>query len=228
MQSVIPSTNHPDTHPRWRSYTLKDALTLLVSPTRFAVEQFHTKPIRTWNWIFRGILAAWLIGLWFSGTGEVVRHMPWYLVYGALWLFPFSRVNELALGFYQDAIQRFKGPPSRTKMAPVDRLVLLVAAYFEVAAQFGILYFCALPSGNFSKDFHSIIHAVYYSVVTITTVGYGDITPQKSWAQIMCMYELAVGFIVITFALGSYLASLPGEQDRLQTATSKSNVETGR
>ncbi len=84
---------------------------------------------------------------------------------------------------------------------------MLVAAYFEVASQFGILYFCALPSGYFKDDFSSIVQALYFSVVTITTVGYGDITPKTPMAQIMCMYELAVGFIVVAFALGSYFAT---------------------
>jgi|SRR5579859_1033621 len=185
----------------------KDLLILLVSPTRFIIERFHTKPVRKWNWIFRGILAVSLVGLWFSGNGEVVRRGPHWSVYGLLWILPFSRVNELALGFYQDAIQRFKGPASRTKTAPVERLVWLVAAYFEVAAQFGILYFCVLPSSFFTRKFSSIIEAVYFSVVTVTTVGYGDITPVNQWAQMACVYELAVGFVVITFALGSYLAT---------------------
>jgi len=193
-----------------------DFLTLLVSPTRFTIERFRKKPIRLWNWIFRAILALWLVVLWFSRTGGVIRQLPHHLGYFALWLFPFSRVNELAIGFYKDAKQRFTGPPSRTKTAPIERLVLLVAAYFEVAAQFGILYFCALPSGYFNSDFRSIIEAVYFSVVTITTVGYGDIHPQNPWAQVACMYELAVGFIVITFAFGSYLATsqMPDQERR--------------
>ena len=188
--------------------TPSDLLIFLFSPTRFLIERFSDpKPIRIWNWVFRAILCVWIVGLLFGRTGEVVRQWPYHLGYVALWLFPFSRVNELTIGFYKDAVQRFKGPPNRSKIVPAERLTLLVTAYFEIAAQFGILYFCALPSGCFSSNFRSIIEAVYFSVVTITTAGYGNIHPQNSSAQIACMYELAVGFTVIAFALGSYLAT---------------------
>jgi hypothetical protein len=193
---------------KWVKPTLRDYLIILpISPTRFAIERFLVKPIRIWNWAFRSILVAWIVVLWLATNSKEVRQWPSTLGWAALWFFPFSRVNELALGFYQDAIQRFTGRLSRTKTAPVERLRLLVGAYFEIAAQFGILYFCALPSGYFAKDFCSIIQALYFSVVTIGTVGYGDITPQKSLAQILCIYELVVGFIVIVFALGSYFAT---------------------
>jgi voltage-gated potassium channel Kch len=191
----------------WAKPKPRDFLILPISPTRFAIERLSPKPIRIWNWGFRALLVVWMVGLYFTKTGALVRGWPSPTVWFFLWLLPFSRVNELALGFYQDAIQRFTGPASRTKTPPVERLKLLVWAYFEVAAQFGILYYCALPSGYFAKDFSSIIQALYFSVVTVTTVGYGDITPQKTLAQIVCMYELAVGFIVIVFALGSYLAT---------------------
>ena len=185
-----------------------DFLILPFSPTRFLIERFHDpKPVRIWNWIFRGLLVVWLVGLGFAGTGEGVRHWPLYLGWIALWLFPFSRINEIAIGFYKDAVQRYKGPPSRTKFTPIDRLELLAWAYLEAALQFGILYFCVLPKDYFNPAFRSIIDAVYFSAITITTVGYGDIHPQSSVAQVACIYELAVGFTVITFALGSYLAT---------------------
>jgi hypothetical protein len=53
----------------------------------------------------------------------------------------------------------------------------------------------------------TIIEAVYFSAVTITTVRYGDITATKPLSQLACMYELAVGFVLIIFALASYLAT---------------------
>src|SRR5438309_5656952 len=100
--------------------TLPDLWILPISPTRFLIERFpDPKPIRLWNWIFRTVLALWLVVLWFQGTGEAVRQWPLHIGWIALWFLPFSRVNELALGFYKDAIQRYTGPPSRTHFTPV-------------------------------------------------------------------------------------------------------------
>jgi len=98
----------------------------------------------------------------------------------------------------------------------MGRLKLLVAAYFEVAAQFGILYF-SLLGRSFKPEFSSIIDALYFSVVTITTVGYGDILPQTHLAKLVCIYELAVGFIIIVFALGAYLTTSLRDKDTERT-----------
>jgi hypothetical protein len=182
------------------------ALTLLLSPTRFAIERFKRIPIRTWNIIFRGIAIAMLTALLFANDGMTILHLPLYLGYIGLWLFPFSRINELVLAFYRDAFQRFDDCPNRRKITALDRLRFLVFSYFETAIQFGILYF-SLPHEGFSRAPASIVEAVYFSAVTITTAGYGDIVPIKWWSQLACMYELAAGFILIVFALGSYLAT---------------------
>jgi voltage-gated potassium channel len=183
----------------------KDGLILLVSPTRFLIERMTPKPIHIWNRVFRSILVLSLVALWFTSSGTV-RYWPYCLGYLALWFFPFSRINELALGFYQDAFQRFTDTPNRTEITPIRRVELLVAAYFEIAAQFGILYFSLLGQ-SFKPQFSSVIDALYFSAVTITTVGYGDILPQTQFAKLACMYELAVGFIVIAFALGAYFTT---------------------
>lgn len=192
-----------------------DILTFVVSPTRFIIERFENRDertIRIWNWIFRCALIACVVGLYGVKTGEAVLHIALGFGYIGLWFFPFSRITELGIAFYRDAFQRF-GPTTATTITPVQRLQFLVLSYFEVAIQFGILYFC-LPSGYFTREFSSIIEAIYFSVVTITTAGYGDIAPKKPWSQIGCMCELAVGFILVIFALGSYLATTPRPDER--------------
>jgi voltage-gated potassium channel len=151
-------------------------------------------------------MLASVVGLCLAKNGAVIRHLPFYLGYFALWVFPFSRINELGLAFYQDAFQRFGALVSTTKITPVERLQFLALSYFEVAMQFGILFFC-FPNGFFKQDFSSVTEALYFSTVTITTVGYGDIVPTKPWSQLACMYELVVGFVLLIFALGSYLTT---------------------
>ena len=200
---------------------LRHLFVFLVSPTRFALEQFRTKPRRLWNWTFRCLLAGFLLALWFARTPQWLRSLPYGLGYVLLWLLPFSRINELAIGFYYDAIGRFEGARSKTRNAAVERIKSILAAYFEVAVQFGILYFCLFPAGSFTRSFHSIVEAVYFSVVTISTVGYGDIAPATPWTQITAMYELGVGFLIVAFVLGSYLATTSGEPDDHQGARSK-------
>jgi hypothetical protein len=180
----------------------------VFSPTRFAIERIKDRvddkdrTIDIWNRGFHGILLLTVFVLYLAKTGAVVRDAPCCLGYFGLWLFPFSRATELLLAFYQDAFQRVRAGIEDKE----QRLKRLVFSYLEVAIQFGVLFFC-FPSGYFKNDFSSIFEAIYFSVVTITTVGYGDFTPTRWQSQLACTYELAVGFVLIIFALGSYLAA---------------------
>ena len=96
-------------------------LTLLFSPTRFLIEQFKdtvddkNRTIDIWNRVFRVIMLLNVLGLYLVGTSAAIRQAPCYLRYLGLWFFPFSRVTELLLAFYQDAFQRFKYPGGENK-----------------------------------------------------------------------------------------------------------------
>ena len=52
--------------------------------------------------------------------------------------------------------------------------------------------------------------AIYFSISTITTVGYGDIIPRSAWARATCMLEAIVG-VFITIVFIARLASLPSK-----------------
>lgn len=39
--------------------------------------------------------------------------------------------------------------------------------------------------------------AFYYSVVTFTTLGYGDITPQGGWARFLVLIEVVLGYVTL-------------------------------
>ena len=52
--------------------------------------------------------------------------------------------------------------------------------------------------------------AIYFSISTITTVGYGDIIPVSAWARATCMLEAIVG-VFITIVFIARLAALPSK-----------------
>ena len=185
-------------------------LLFILSPTRFIVECLKrmfpaswSKILTCWNLGFLGLSAVICIILWFVRPCA----WPWPLrCCFFLWVVPFSRINEISYAFPKDAIQQLSGASKRTTFSPAQRLGFLASSYVEVALDFGIFYFF-LPAGMFSKPFSSIIHAVYFSWVTITTTGYGDITPQCAQSQLLCMWELAVGLTLVVLAVGSYISS---------------------
>lgn len=128
-----------------------------------------------------------------------------------LWLWPISRIVEIVMAFYDDALQLLGRLPRRTTLKAVQRVQFLAASYIEMAINFGLVYFLLADGvmsamGVFSRHFASPFEAVYFSFVTVTTLGC-DITP-KTWpGQLLCLSELLCGFVLIVFAFGSYMAS---------------------
>lgn len=51
--------------------------------------------------------------------------------------------------------------------------------------------------------------ALYLSMVTIATLGYGDITPQDTWLRIVSPLEAMLGFAIITAAISWILSVNP-------------------
>jgi hypothetical protein len=52
---------------------------------------------------------------------------------------------------------------------------------------------------------------VYYSTITITTLGYGDIVPKSSIAQAVTVIELLAGFFFVVFLFGAYVSYQVGK-----------------
>jgi uncharacterized protein YjbI with pentapeptide repeats len=65
--------------------------------------------------------------------------------------------------------------------------MIYAAAYYKIG------------SNGFNCNFDSYLTALYFSVVTFTTLGYGDITPLKTskLTQSLIMSELVIGFVVL-------------------------------
>jgi voltage-gated potassium channel len=56
--------------------------------------------------------------------------------------------------------------------------------------------------------FTSIPRAVYWAVVTLTTVGYGDITPQTVLGQVLAALVMIIGYAIIAVPTGIVSAEL--------------------
>jgi hypothetical protein len=77
-----------------------------------------------------------------------------------------------------------------------------VGAYFSAVSVFAVVYFL-LPAGQFSQPL-SLLDAFYFSVITITTTGFGDIAAHGAAAKLLVSLEATLGLAVA----GLFLASL--------------------
>ncbi len=62
--------------------------------------------------------------------------------------------------------------------------------------------------------FTSIPKSIYWTIVTITTVGYGDITPQTSLGQMIAAGAMLTGYSIIAVPTGILTAELATEMQR--------------
>ena len=82
------------------------------------------------------------------------------------------------------------------------RVPTWIGAYFGAIAIFATVYFL-LPRGQFSQPL-SLLDAVYFSVITITTTGFGDIAAHGDVAKLCVSIEATAGITIV----GLFLASL--------------------
>lgn len=73
-----------------------------------------------------------------------------------------------------------------------------------------VMYVIEGPSGGFS----SIPKSIYWTIVTITTVGYGDITPQTVPGQVLASFIMLLGYSIIAVPTGILTAELAQEMQR--------------
>lgn len=182
----------------------------ILSPTRGAFEMIlrlvlRGRPPVHFYYIWSVAFLALSLGALFTfylkfGMGA----WPLKLRLAALWLLPVSRIVEISYTFWADAKDRLARKRKRTPR--LARLNLLAVSYFELAVDFAILY-CSLPVCHFAGAISSPMDALYFSWATITTTGYGDVSPKLSMSRSLAMIEVGLGLMLIVFAVGSYLSS---------------------
>jgi len=88
-------------------------------------------------------------------------------------------------------------------------LILLLINYLELIVGFGILY---IHTNSIERNSDGLLvaplNALYFSVVTITTLGYGDYSPITSTGQWLVMVETLLGFVLVALVIGSFLTGL--------------------
>lgn len=82
-----------------------------------------------------------------------------------------------------------------------------------------------VPGTNFT----SIPRSIYWAIVTLTTVGYGDIAPQTELGQFLAAMVMIMGYAVIAVPTGivsSEMASASGKKSRKNKKASEGEIST--
>jgi voltage-gated potassium channel len=175
----------------------------------YAIELI-TVLIFTAEYLLRFLLADRKLKFVFSffGMVDLLAILPFYVATGvdlrSIRAFRFLRLfRAFKIVRYSKAIQRFH----RAFIIAREELVLFVIITLM------LLYFSAVGIYYFENEaqpdkFASVFHSLWWSVATLTTVGYGDIYPVTVGGKIFTFAVLLIGLGIVSVPAGLVASAL--------------------
>lgn len=166
--------------------------------------------------VFTGLFTAeYLLRLWvvqrpvryalsFFGIVDLLSILPTYLslVLGGAHTLMVIRVLRLLRVFRVFKLVRYvseAGMLGRALMASRRKILVFLLAVMSITIIFGtVMYLVESPEAGFT----SIPTSIYWAIVTLTTVGYGDIAPQTWFGQLLAAGIMILGYAMIAVPTG--------------------------
>ncbi len=140
---------------------------------------------------------AWVIALLLAALGDVNTALTGHThVHALLAYFSFTVVALIA------AWRRF----DRSSLAASTLFAVTSVVMLLLYATFGSYYL----GSEFRPQIHDLVTALYYALVTMSTVGYGDIVPTTSQARLFALSVIVLGVAVFATSLTAVIAPLVG------------------
>jgi voltage-gated potassium channel len=157
----------------------------------------------------------------FFGIVDLLAVLPTYLsllVIGSQYLIVIRAVRILRI-FRVLKMTRYVGEADllwSTLVKARRKIFIFISTILTLVLIFGaLMYLIEGPDNGFT----SIPRAMYWAVVTMTTVGFGDITPHTTLGQILTSLIMLVGYSIIAVPTGIFAAELAaGIRDARQQA----------
>lgn len=103
-------------------------------------------------------------------------------------------------------------------------IVFLMAVMILVVILGTVMYIIEDPQAGFT----SIPRSIYWAIVTLTTVGYGDIAPATALGQALASVVMIIGYSIIAVPTGIVTAELTTGQKHQTNAQSCGNCNESR
>jgi len=93
---------------------------------------------------------------------------------------------------------------------------------FGITFAFGSIFY--LLEFGINQALHSYLDAIYWALVTISTVGYGDIAPVTELGKIISMFGILLGIAMISFVTSIMVSAFSERFDELRNEDSINSV----
>ena len=196
-----------------------------------SVAVVHGEALNMAEWVFTGIFTVeYLLRIWcvekktrylksFFGVvdllsvvpsyiGLIVPHVRFMLVLRSIRLIRVFQIFHLTPALKEAAVLK------RALRSSGARITVFLAAVLIIAVLMGsLMYIVEGPENGFT----SIPLSMYWAVVTMTTVGFGDLVPHTAWGQAIASVVMILGYSLIVVPTGLVSAELVrGDSTRSQ------------
>lgn len=161
----------------------------------------------------------------FYGVIDLLAILPFYLNsaldWRALRSFRILRlVRALKMIRYNRALERFTIAARMVREEIVLFFIITFIVLYLTSA--GIYYF---ENEAQPEAFASIFHSFWWSIVTLTTVGYGDVYPVTVGGKIFTFFVLIIGVGIVTVPAGLVASSLSKAREIETEASEKKKAQ---
>ena len=225
-----------------RAFDLAVQSLILISLVSFSLETLPnlSEGIRFWLYIVEVVTVALFtieyllrilvsdnrLGFVFSfyGLVDLVAILPFYVSAGVdlravriLRLFRVFRMFKFLR--YTEAIRRFREAFTEIKEELV--LFLIATALMLFLSSVGIYYF---ENEAQPEHFASIFHCMWWSTVTMTTVGYGDVYPITVGGKVFTAVVLIIGLGIVAVPTGLLASALTKTSQTAKSAQADDDI----
>ena len=154
-------------------------------------------------WVIANLFAA--VCAWLFISPDTAPRVAWLVFgYGALRVFEIVTYNLCVLFLHPISNKTFAFRSFRRSV------ILVLHNYCEVFFWFAAAYHhFAGHFGDKAGIVGSIDGSLYFSIITMATVGYGDITPQDALTRWMVIAHVCVSLFLTIIVIASFVSLLP-------------------
>ena len=98
-----------------------------------------------------------------------------------------------------------------------DKILVFISFVLVMVCIFGSIMY--LVEGSQNEDFDSIPRSIYWAIVTLTTVGYGDIAPATPIGQFIASVIMILGYAIIAIPTGIVSSEIASKSEDVDLNT---------
>lgn len=172
-----------------------EKVSVIIFTVEYVIRVYVAKRPLKYIFSFYGLIDFLAILPFFLGATFDLRSLRAFRIFRIFRAFKLIRYNK--------ALNRFHIVAKLIKEEVI--LFLIVTGIFLFIASAGIYYF---ENGAQPEVFASIFHSGWWAIVTLTTVGYGDIYPITMGGKMFTFFILMLGVGIVTIPAGLVASAL--------------------